>query len=78
MNLIISGDSPKKLARIEALAQELGLSVRKDLKPPGGGPDRIPRRFPKTRAVEKHDSSSAEIVTETTVPRESGPLYGIE
>ena len=75
MNLIISGDNPKNLAKIEALAKEMGLVVSRELTSSGTG--KMPRRRAKTNAVETKVEKPESSLGKTS-HEGGGPLYGIE
>lgn len=67
MNLIISGENPQNLAKVEALARQLGLSVNRELetsrRPVAGNP-RKSRQEKNLKGDFPH--------------LDKGPLYGIE
>lgn len=73
MNLIISGDQ-KHLARIEALARELGLHVRRELASFTSQPEKELRRPHKTSGKTSSQGGNQNPQT----PPSKGPLYGIE
>ena len=75
MNLIISGDNPKNLAKIEALAREMGLMVSRELT--SSGTRKMPRRRAKTNAVETKVEQPESSLGKTSHEGD-GPLYGIE
>lgn len=77
MNLIISGDNPKNLAKIEALAREMGLLVSRELTSSSGS-GKVPRRLPDNKVVETADSDPGKKVKGKSSSRGPGPLYGIE
>ena len=78
MNLIITGENPKNLAIIEALAKELGLFVSRELATSGAGAGKIARRLPGRKTVESANSAINERIQKDKPSREGGPLYGIE
>lgn len=67
MNLIISGENPQNLAKVEALARQLGLTVNKELetkrRPVAGNPR-------KARQERNLEGDFPHL--------DKGPLYGIE
>lgn len=67
MNLIISGENPQNLAKVEALARQLGLTVNKELETrrrPAGGDSR------KARSDQHLEGNFPHL--------DKSPLYGIE
>lgn len=77
MNLIISGDNPKNLAKIEALAREMGLLVSRELTSSSGS-GKVPRRLPDNKVVETANTELSERLKGKTSSGKGGPLYGIE
>ena len=67
MNLIISGENPQNLAKVEALARQLGLNVNRELETrvrPAAGNSR------KSRPERNLEGEFPHL--------DKGPLYGIE
>ena len=71
MNLIISGDNPQSLAKVEALARELGLEVSHELS-----------REPAHQPSHFHPASRRKTVVRPEETehhhQDQSPLYGIE
>ncbi len=67
MNLIISGENPQNLAKVEALARQLGLTVSRELETKRRSPAGEGR---KARTDRHLDGDFPHL--------DKGPLYGIE